>query len=57
TNLDRQNKTALLYRSSNGTLPNGTRSIDIELKFYRHKTQIGLKFGIADNLKFFIQQQ
>jgi hypothetical protein len=57
TNIDRQNKTAMLYRAFNATLPNGTILIDIELTFSRQKSQTGSKFGMADNLKFIIQQK
>jgi hypothetical protein len=57
TNVDRQNKTAMLFRSYNGTVPNDTISISIELQFYRQKSHSGFRFGMADNLKFVIQRK
>ena len=57
TNVDRDNKTAMLFRSYNGTVPNDTISIGIELLFHRQKSHRGLRFGMADNLKFVIQRK
>ncbi|CAF1306589.1 unnamed protein product [Rotaria sordida] len=57
THLDRQNKTAMLFRSFNGTVPNDTILISFELKFHRQRSHSGLRFGMADHLKFIIQQK
>ncbi|CAF1180341.1 unnamed protein product [Didymodactylos carnosus] len=57
TNVDLQNKTAILFCSYNGTVPNDTLAIGIELKFHRQKSHSGLRFGMTDNLKFVIEQK
>ncbi|UJR07508.1 hypothetical protein I4U23_011797 [Adineta vaga] len=56
-NNDRHNQTTLLYCSYNATIPNDRILIDFELKFHRQKSQNGLRLGMADNLKFIIQQK
>lgn len=55
--MERKNKTAMLYRSATATIPNDTILIIFELKFHQQKSHHGLRFGMADGLKFSIHQK
>lgn len=57
TNVDRQNKTTMLYHVTGGTVPKGTVSVKIQLMFIRRVDDNRLRFGMADNLKLIIQQK
>ena len=56
TNVERRNKTTMLFRSIIGIIPKNTASVEIELKFQRQKGYNGIRFGMADNLKLIIEQ-